>query len=352
MHMFFSRLLLISGFYLLLSVSTTYAEGSLPTPLDLKTALSFADSHPRTKLSLEQQVIYPPKQPLFLNCHDLAFNNTSTIDNQRNNHLSLLVSPTERQKLAILQAYFDVLLADSSFIGINEDMAGAFIAYDRAKTREEYKQYSELKVAKLEAEYQAVRQQFFSGEATQRITRAVLAQTINHPNELSSELNPPQLIQIPKELPGEEKLYSAALKNNNWLNALEEDNNDEQNALLKMSLHQQILELLQRIKVLKIAQERAESESNHRDLALELSRTLYEMEVKASLGRSMTMQSKARMEEERIRYCQTLAWAELNALTGQANILAPAETLSKLSENTENTKPNKEPGKVPGKDKQ
>jgi len=328
MPMQFNRLFLMTGLFILFAFSNSYAKGSLPTPLDLNTALGFANKHPRTKLTPQQQLNFPVRQPLFLDCHNLAFNNTSSIDNQRNNHFSLLINPTARQKLIILQAYFDVLLADSSFIGINEDMAGAFIAYDRAKTREEYKQYSELKVAKLEAEYQVVRQQYFSGEATQRITRARLAQTINHPDELSSELNPPQLIQLPKNIPSEEALYSSAIKNNHWLKKLEEKNNNEQNALMKMALHQQILELLQRLKVLKIAQEKAESESNYRDLKLELSRALYEMEVKASLGRSMTLQSKARMEEERIGYCQTLALAQLNALLGSDDILSPAKALN------------------------
>ena len=314
---------------LAISVSSLRAKESLPSPLTLKGALSWAKEHPGTRLSPEQQASFPVRQPLFLNCHDLAFNNTNSIDNQRNSQFSLLINPVARQKLTILQAFFDVLLADSSFIGINEDMAGAFIAYDRAKTREEYKQYSELKVARLEAEYQDVRQQYFSGQATQRITRALLAQAINHPNQLSSELAPPQLIRLPSKLPDVEELYTLALQNNNWLKTLEKTNNHDQNTLMKMVLHQQILELLLRLNVLKIAQQKAESESNYRDLNLEMSRALYEMEVKASLGRSMTLQSKARMEEERIGYCKTLAWAQINALLGEDNILTPPPKAAK-----------------------
>lgn len=313
---------------LLLASFQVYSENAeltpLPSPLDLNTAISFAKDHPRTRLTLEQQMVAPLRQPLFLDCHDLTFNNTTSIDNYRNGITSNLINPVERQKLTIMQRFFDVLLADSSMIGINEDMAGAFIAYDRAKTRQEYKQYSEITVAKLEAEYQNVRQQFFSGEATQRLTRSQLAQAINHPDNLSSELNPPRLIKPPKELPDAKELYSQSLKDNAWIKTLKENNTPDQIALIEMDLRQQVLELILRLRVLGAAKDRSEAESYRRDLNLELSRALYEMEVKASLGRSMTLQSKARMNEERLNYCQNLAWAQLNALRG-VDILTPPQ---------------------------
>ncbi|KAG1661933.1 hypothetical protein GQR58_021208 [Nymphon striatum] len=180
---------------------------------------------------------------------------------------------------------------DSSLIGINEDMAGTFISWDRAKIRQELKQYSEIIVAKLEAEYQEVRQQYFSGQATQRLTH----------------------------------LYAEALKNNKWLKTLRETYNKDQVVLYEMDLRQQILELILRIGVLKAAADRAEAELYSRDLDLEMSRTLYEMEVRARIGKSMTLQSKARMEEERVKYCTTIAWAQLNALTGKPILTQPEE---------------------------
>ena len=318
----------------LFSVSTfTYAdEKALPTPLDIELALTFAKDHPRTHLSPAQQLIVPRRQPLFLNCHDLTFNNTDTVDNLRNYSPSHLISPEAQQKMVIMQFFFDVLLADSSMIGINEDMAGAYIAFNRAQTRQKYKQYSELKVARLEANYQKVRQQSFSGAALQRLTRSQLAQAINHPNDLSSELNPPTLITLPKKLPELDDVLRQALNNNTWIKTLKKKLTADQAKLVDMNLKQELLELLLRSKVLKAAQERSESATYRRDLDLELSRALYEMEVKSSLGRSMTLQSKARMEEERIAYCQTLAWARLNALRG-LDILTPPQENKKEASN-------------------
>jgi len=297
-------------------------SAKLPSPLDLKTAISFAKDHPRTRLSPEQELITPQRQVLFLNCHNLIFSSTTILDNTRNGVTTHLIPPVEQQKLSIMQAFYDVLLSDASLIAINEDMAGAFVSFDRAQARQEFKQVSEVEVVKLEAEYQDVRQQFFSGEAVQRITRSHLAQTINHPNDLSSELNPPNLIKLPKPLPEVEEIYTEALKSNAWISKLKEKSNDDQIALINRELKQQILESILRLRVLAAAKERSEAESYRRDLNLELSRALYEMEVEASLGRSMTLQSKARMNDETLNYCQNLTWAKLNALRGR-DILTP-----------------------------
>jgi hypothetical protein len=308
-------------------------QAPLDSPLDLSTALSFAKDHPRTKLSAEQQLSLPqPQQSFLLNCHNLAFTNATDFDSQRNSVGTLFIHPVEQQKLFILQSYFDVLLADASVGSINEDMAGAFIEYDRAKIRQEFKQYSEIRVARLETIYQAVLQQRFSGEALQRLTRFQLAKSINHPDDLSNDLNPPTLINAIKNLPDPEDIYTSSLKNNSWIKALEDKNNQQQMAIIKMNLRQQILELTLRLHVLNSAITRAETESYSRDLNLELSRSLYDMEVRASLGRSMTLQSKARMQEDRIGFCITLTWAQLNALQGLDILTQPVTAKEEATE--------------------
>jgi hypothetical protein len=245
---------------------------------------------------------------------------------------TLFIHPVEQQKLFILQSYFDVLLADASVGSINEDMAGAFIEYDRAKIRQEFKQYSQIRVARLETIYQAVLQQRFSGEALQRLTRFQLAKSINHPDDLSNDLNPPTLINAIKNLPDPEDIYTSSLKNNSWIKALEDKNNQQQMAIIKMNLRQQILELTLRLHVLNSAITRAETESYSRDLDLELSRSLYDMEMRASLGRSMTLQSKARMQEDRISFCITLTWAQLNALQGLDILTQPVTAKEEATE--------------------
>lgn len=120
------QLIVLIGIFILSEIVQAKQE-PLPTPLDLKTALSFATGHPRTKLTVEQKIQSPIVMPLFLGCHNLTFNNTSIIDSKRNSITTNLVKPAVQQKLLILQSFFDVLLSDSSLIGVNEDMAGTFI---------------------------------------------------------------------------------------------------------------------------------------------------------------------------------------------------------------------------------
>ena len=302
----------------------------IPSPLSLGKAISYAKGHPRTQLDLPEQQLFPASLPIFMDCHRLAFTNTSSIDNRRNSVESSLISPQEQQQIRILQSFFDVLLADLNNGFINEKMAGSFIDYDRAKNRFELKQLSELVVARLNAEYQIVLQQFRASEAIQRISRSTLAQALNHPKQLPSDLITPDLFEIPDKLPSLDSVYQNALKNNAWINHLKEqfsnENKKAMTSLMQMSLRQQILELLLRLQVLKSAKQQAETENNLRELNLDMSRTLYDMEVKADLGNAMTLQSKAILQEERINYCQYISWAQLNALQGLTVLTPPLKT--------------------------
>lgn len=328
-----SNLLIALSFLLLISSLARAEEPTIPSPLSLGKALSYAEGHPRTKLPFKDLQQHPTKQALFLDCHNLTFNNTSRVDNKRNTIQSNLIDPIERQKLQILKSFLDVSLADLNLIVINENMAGTYIDFDRAKTRAELKELSERVVANLNAEYQVIRQQYFASSATQRLTRSILAQAINHPTELPSELNDPKLFKIPKEIPELEDIYQQALKNNNWINEIKKEASNDHPPLIEMELRQQILELLLRLDVLKSAKERADIDNYRRELNLDMSRSLYDMEVKASLGDSMTLQSQANLDETQFSYCQLFTWAQLNVLQGLPILKPPAKKTDKEPQN-------------------
>ncbi len=304
---------------------------AIPSPLAIGQAIEFAGQHPRLKLGFQEQLQFPASQPVFMHCDRLAFTDTKHVDNTPNDTVSKLVSPLQQQQLQILQAFFDVLLADLNNAFINEKMASSYVEYDRAKNRFELKQISERVVERLNNKYQTVLQQFRASEATQRITRSVLAEALNHPEQLPHALTTPKLPGIPAELPDIDTLYQHALKNNTWLNTLTEqfpDKNKQADKaafkqIIQMSLRQQLLHLSLRLQVLKTARQRAKIENNLRELNLDMSRALYDMEVKADLGNAMTLHSKAMLQNEQISYCQYLSWAQLNALQGKA-LLTPA----------------------------
>lgn len=289
----------------------------VPDPLSLDQALNFANGHPRTQLAPEIAQRYPSPQPLYLDCHNLAYNNNTSPDNQRDRQLAGLVSPLDNQRLEILQRFFDVLLADGSAVRDNENMAVYFIPLDRTRTRMELKEFSELDVAELDAEYQIVRQQGAASMASQRLTRSLLSQAINNPQTLPNELNPPTLGKFPAEMPTLDELVAASLQGNKWLKDRRDDAKADEQAVIDMELRQQILELLLRLDILKVAEGRSQAEILWRDYYLERSRTLYEQEVKSDIGDAMTQQSKAHLQEQQIQFCQALTLAQLNALQGK-----------------------------------
>lgn len=302
--------------------SRAYAEGvDLPNPLSLIQALSYSKNHPRNQLNISDNRRYPLFETLYLDCHALAYaNKTNVVSEARRSRLfSPLFSTEEAVQLDILQRFFDVLLADMSFAFSNENMAGAFITLDRAKNRQELNATSELEVAEKDATYQLIRQQRFASENTQRLTRSLLAQAIASPEKLPSDLKlPNKLPSIPKELPTLAGVYTAVLNNNPALIKRLDAMNDVEKRILKMELRHYLLERLLQIQQLAVVQQKSVSESYWRDLKLDQSRTLYDMEVKADLGDSMAQQTKARLQEKQITYCKTLAWAELNILQGKA----------------------------------
>lgn len=306
----------------------------LPNPLSLEQALDYAKQHPRSQLTPAVNQQYPSLSSFYLNCHKLAYNNDSMIDHQRGRLFSPLFSSEQSVQLDILKRFFDVLLADRHFGFSNENMAGAFISLDRAQNRFELKDASELEVAQLDAEYQIIRQQRFASENTQRLTRSLLAQAINSPEKLPSDLKAPILPTLPSELPELNALLDSVLKQNKALTKRINQLSKPEQAVIEMELRQHLLERLMLLQLLNITEQNAQSNTYWRDLKLDQSRTLYDMEVKSDLGDSMALQTRAHLQEKQIAYCKTLAWAEINALQNKP-LLESAQSISNPDQTNE-----------------
>jgi len=125
------------------------------------------------------------------------------------------------RKVAIMQAYFDVLLADMQYDRDNEELAITYIALDKLRNRQEMGQASDIEVFELESEYQRVRTRINGSQNRQRATRARLANLLNRPGMLPSNLQRPSLDYHKREQPEYEQLLEAALANNQQLKALE-----------------------------------------------------------------------------------------------------------------------------------
>lgn len=289
---------------------------AISDPLGLEEALETAARHPRVAASAELTNRLPRRQSLYLDCHRLAFRNSSVADPDRNQPFAALISPEDAQRLEIMERFFDVLLADLSFASDSEAMAVAYIQFDRASVRNELGQISPLRVLELESVYQEILHKRAASAISQQLTRALLAQALGSPADLPRDLLQPTLPALPQNPPDLDDVLARASESP-VVRELMEGRAQADRDLVQIELRQQALELLLRLQALDAAERNLRTEIAWRDLKLDESRTLYEQEVTADLGYSMSQQTQTRLQNERVHFCRALAWAELNALLGQ-----------------------------------
>lgn len=303
-------------FVLLLGALLAAPASAISDPLGLDEALESASRHPRVEASQELTSLLPRRQSLYLDCQRLAFRSSSVADPDRNRPLETLIGSQDAQRLEIMERFFDVLLADLSFSTESEAMAVAYIQFDRASVRNELGQISPLRVLELESVYQEILHRRAAAEISQQLTRALLAQALGNPAALPRSLLEPTLSLPPETPPSLDEILAQASETS-VVRALMQGRSQADRDLIQMELRQQALELLLRLRALTAAERNLRTESAWRDLKLDESRTLYEQEVTADLGYSMSQQTQTRQQSRRVSYCRALVWAELEALAGR-----------------------------------
>ncbi len=126
----------------------------------------------------------------------------------------------QRQYLNVMKRYFDVVLADLQFYRYNEEMAVAYIEFDRTQIRAKLGQRTELEVAEKNAAYQRIRHLRTQSQNQQRVTRALLAQALNKPNSLPATVARPELDVTSRKLPEIDAIQKKVKENNPVLIAL------------------------------------------------------------------------------------------------------------------------------------
>ncbi len=128
-----------------------------------------------------------------------------------------------RHRIDIMQAFFDVLLADLEYARDNEAMAVAYVGADRTRDRNQLGQVSDIEKLKQEDSFEALRMRRYRAQARQRTTRAKLAQLLDRPDDLPSNLVRPQLPENDRPLPEYPHLVEAALARNPRVLSLKAD---------------------------------------------------------------------------------------------------------------------------------
>ncbi|HHQ41569.1 MAG TPA: hypothetical protein ENK20_04695 [Chromatiales bacterium] len=117
-----------------------------------------------------------------------------------------------RHRLALMRAFFDVVLADLAYARDNEDMAVAYVRFDRLRDRRREGQASDLEVLEAEARYQAVRVRRYRSDGRRRLARARLAERLGRPEALPGEVVMPRLRGLGRRPPEPEALLEAVLE--------------------------------------------------------------------------------------------------------------------------------------------
>lgn len=126
----------------------------------------------------------------------------------------------QRQHLNVMQRYFNVVLADLQFYRYNEEMAVAYIQFDRMQIRQKLGQHTEVDVAEKEVEYNRIRRLRTHSQNQQRVTRSLLAQALNKPNNLPATVAKPEINVNSRKLPEIEQVQEIVRENNPVLRAL------------------------------------------------------------------------------------------------------------------------------------
>lgn len=92
---------------------------------------------------------------------------------------------------------------------------------------------------------------------------------------------------------------------------------EAQLAQAELRLRQDVHALWEEIQVLRASREETRTRLDYRELYLDRSRALYEMEVNTDLGDAMVVSTAARYQQAQLDYRLLLSWARLNALQGR-----------------------------------
>ena len=124
-----------------------------------------------------------------------------------------LIEVRDQRRIDIMARFFDVLITDMQYASDNEYMTVWYFTYDRARERFEQKLASRVDVAETEARYQDFLVKRNETQRRQRLSRALLADAMNQPGQLPSELVDPVLATNDRPLPEYEELLKLIEQN-------------------------------------------------------------------------------------------------------------------------------------------
>jgi len=135
---------------------------------------------------------------------------------------SELITARERRRLDVMARFFDVLLADMQYTADNEMMSILYVGFDHGRDNFAAGKISAVELAALESRFQDAMLKRNASQQRQRISRALLANTLNRPGDLPGDLEDPKLESNNRKLPDYETLIPDLLANNPHIKSQQE----------------------------------------------------------------------------------------------------------------------------------
>lgn len=289
----------------------------------------------------------------------------------------------QQRHLAVMKAFFEVLLADLEYEHENEAMSVAFVRLDKARARHRLGRLDEPTLARLETRYRKVLARRNAAQARQRRTRVKLALALGRPDWIPDELVAPPAPDFTAELPGLDQWLRKALARNPELKALQAEVSAAREALVaadrrygpvlsaelganawrretrsthpfeaalvvelplftggrddaetaaaraalmeaearlaqaRYRLREEVTEVWLELGTLADQARTLTAEDRQRELELDRSRTLYDLEYTTDLGDAMVRTTAVRLARARVAYQYLLDRARLKALAGE-----------------------------------
>ncbi len=124
-----------------------------------------------------------------------------------------------QRRLALMTRFFDVLLTDMQYAVDSELTAVAYVNFDNGRDRLKVGDISSVTLAEMDARYQDVRVKREDDLRQARLKRALLANAMNRPGQLPSELAEPEIKGNDRPLPELNDLLAAMETGNPRLQA-------------------------------------------------------------------------------------------------------------------------------------
>ena len=418
----------ISIFFCLICFSSVRGE-SLPEPLSLEYAIGLAEDEQyyqiieaqasiataqseleraeselgfRAQLEVEAAYIEPSRIALDQSANDsrVSLRLTKPLYNFGSSSEKILAAQIEQsalqnfmpfiigqRKIDIARQFYAVILSDLKYAWDNEAMAIAYVRLESARDRHALSQLSDVELLESENEYMDEFHQRRLSEMDQRHSRTILAELLNRPDELPSNLINPVFESAKHILPDYPVVLNEILQNNPQVKLAEKQvesanqrvsaagnqfgprldaevevseyartkgSSDEWRAQLnlviplyenssiktdisiaradwlkkranllniKMKLRKLVLTLWQSVNVLSKRQEQLQTSQEYRELRLDQSRALYEMEASTDLGDSMVAMSEIQYKQAKNNFELDLAKMQLRLLAGKSELL-------------------------------